>query len=724
MRNYRIKIELLSDMCVSDGGIYNSAIDTDICYDEYGFPYIPAKRLKGCLRECALELKDWGMQIGVQEMFGTQGNDDSDSEKAGKAGAVHIRDAYIANRERFVSEIRQNQSVSPVLCHPQNILKVFSYVRVQTSIDYETGVAQEQSLRTMRVANKGQVFYAAVEMDEKYEKELKNCLAVLKHMGIARTRGFGEIKATLEVQAEKNNPAKCAAYQQNADYLEYEIRLLSPVICKSVHGQEESSMDYIEGAKVLGHILHRITGAEQKEKFLTALSDNKLIFGNAYLSHKGERLTEVPAAFYGIKNDKVHFRNKIYETKEIRAKEKNAENPVQLNQIKHCYVCMPQDGRLQKYDVEMEERYHHSRPEDKSIGRAVDSTLSKFYQISSIKAGQTFKGFISGEPEFIREIYELLKKSSQASFGYARNAEYGNCEITVTKTAVQKKPEMQSVKKFYLKLNAPLILYSEKVMYTTDAKELVKELSAALWQNENILENSVESRYIKTTFVGGYNVTWGLRKPTVGAFDKGTVIQFKAENAVDIPVGTIWLGERNTEGYGECELAVCEEGAYYGEYVQETLSAVKGQDTAGRIKICTELLGKVADNLFDEYLHAYAAHKAKDHEREYGSYSKATVSNMQIMCSENDSLEKVKNICEERYNKASDEKKKKLEQAKKICETVERDSKDIKDKFMEQYHLSDFEYKDNENIEMIYLRQYLIQLKYRLRQKEGVPDEQ
>ena len=38
MRNYRIKIELLSDMCVSDGGIYNSAIDTDICYDEYGFP--------------------------------------------------------------------------------------------------------------------------------------------------------------------------------------------------------------------------------------------------------------------------------------------------------------------------------------------------------------------------------------------------------------------------------------------------------------------------------------------------------------------------------------------------------------------------------------------------------------------------------------------------------------------------------------------------------------
>ena len=77
---------------------------------------------------------------------------------------------------------------------------------------------------------------------------------------------------------------------------------------------------------------------------------------------------------------------------------------------------MPQDGRLQKYDVEMEERYHHSRPEDKSIGRAIDSASSKFYQISSIKAGQTFKGFVSGKPELIREIYELLKKNQYGQY--------------------------------------------------------------------------------------------------------------------------------------------------------------------------------------------------------------------------------------------------------------------------------------------------------------------
>ena len=63
MTDYLMKIRLLSDLCVADGGIYNSSIDTDICYDSYGLPFIPAKRIKGCLRECGIELRDWGEEL-------------------------------------------------------------------------------------------------------------------------------------------------------------------------------------------------------------------------------------------------------------------------------------------------------------------------------------------------------------------------------------------------------------------------------------------------------------------------------------------------------------------------------------------------------------------------------------------------------------------------------------------------------------------------------------
>lgn len=93
----KIKIELLSDMCVSDGSIYNSSIDIDICHDSYGLPYIPAKRLKGCIRECALELKDWGYDIDIDNLFGKEGND---------KGKIIIHNAYISDRDKIINEIK------------------------------------------------------------------------------------------------------------------------------------------------------------------------------------------------------------------------------------------------------------------------------------------------------------------------------------------------------------------------------------------------------------------------------------------------------------------------------------------------------------------------------------------------------------------------------------------------------------------------------------------
>lgn len=53
MYKSQIRIELLSDLCAADGNGYNSSVDVDVCHDDCGLPYIPAKRLKGCLRECA-----------------------------------------------------------------------------------------------------------------------------------------------------------------------------------------------------------------------------------------------------------------------------------------------------------------------------------------------------------------------------------------------------------------------------------------------------------------------------------------------------------------------------------------------------------------------------------------------------------------------------------------------------------------------------------------------
>ena len=92
MKKYQLRIQLLSDLCVSDGGVYNSSLDIDICHDEYGFPYIPGRRIKGCLRECALELLDWGKDIPIKKIFGGEGD---------AKGAVSIRNAYLENYDEL-----------------------------------------------------------------------------------------------------------------------------------------------------------------------------------------------------------------------------------------------------------------------------------------------------------------------------------------------------------------------------------------------------------------------------------------------------------------------------------------------------------------------------------------------------------------------------------------------------------------------------------------------
>ena len=140
MKHYWLTIELLSDLCVSDGGVYNSTIDMDVCHDELGFPYIPAKRIKGCLRECAKELNDWGISISIERLFGMEGN---------KPGTVRISNAYLKHDQEYRQAVQENQGL--LLTHPQNVLRQFTYIRTQTSMDEQTGAAKSESLRMMRV---------------------------------------------------------------------------------------------------------------------------------------------------------------------------------------------------------------------------------------------------------------------------------------------------------------------------------------------------------------------------------------------------------------------------------------------------------------------------------------------------------------------------------------------------------------------------------------------
>ena len=91
----RLSMRLLTDAVPASGAGLAGIIDTDIVYDEHGIPYIPARRMKGVLRESALMLieaermcdqRDASGRVG--EVFGLPGMSES--------GTLRLSDGYPA----------------------------------------------------------------------------------------------------------------------------------------------------------------------------------------------------------------------------------------------------------------------------------------------------------------------------------------------------------------------------------------------------------------------------------------------------------------------------------------------------------------------------------------------------------------------------------------------------------------------------------------------------
>ncbi|MCD8149038.1 MAG: hypothetical protein LUE92_05615 [Clostridiales bacterium] len=710
MGRYQLRIELLSDMCVSDGGVYNSSLDTDICYDRYGFPFIPARRIKGCLRECGQELCDWGMKIPVKDLFGDKGADTNRAK-------VRIGNAYPEHYNEMVRQAKEY--AGNLIFHPQNVLDHFSYIRTQTAVDYDTGVADPTSLRTIRVANKGLIFLADVDFEDRYFESMSACCDTFTNIGIARTRGLGEIRATLteNIMEEKGGSDinRHAAYVPGAVRLDYELFLEEPVICKSTNGGEARSLDYIDGSKILGLIAQEIR--RQGGDFPAFMRKGELFCSNAYPAVDGERCLEVPANYYSIKND--HQR---YVEKNSQESLPEEVGKLQLNMMKHCYVRVDSAGKLLRETVAMEERYHHRRPEDKSIGRAAEEASggSRFYQMSSIEAGQRLAGYVTGTAEQIQTIYRSFSGLQEICLGYSHSSEYGKTQIRVTGLQTETPIKTVELKDFMVKLESPAILYNDRAFYSTDIADLDAEIQAVLGVADTPARVKRMDRYVNYTTVGGYNVTWNMRKPTMEAFDKGTVLLYHLDEPVPVTLpGQILIGERVSEGFGEVsvrELEMGEEGriGLFGKKVN-----------AAQAKQVQVYPGSLSEALCRDMFHYYVKTRAVSDVKKLSGkdaglkteQARPTVSNMLLMCRENTSMDRIADSVEKRYGKRSEQKGEKLKMAGRILDLAEKGSEPLAALFCEKYCVADFGYS-REAAEYLYLEALLQQLKYSIRKRE------
>lgn len=711
----QIEIELLSDSCISSGEVYNSSIDSDVCYDSYGLPFIPAKRIRGCLREAALELRDFGKDIKVEELFGSKGNS--------KAAFV-LGNAKLKNYDTHVMQLRNCSKTE--YTHQQTVLDQFTYVRYQTRIEKATGTAEDTSLRAIRVMKKRLVFVADIEVDPQYEENISMCCRNLRSMGMNRTRGMGEVSVRFVDDDRKKSLPKHVKWTDGALYtrLDYSIRLKAPMLIKSVAGGQTKTIPYIDGAKILGLLAENLggTGLVELQK------QGKLICANAYVSDGETRYSPISASLYGIKNEKINVRDKAYKTAEKMSNDEGR----QLVQLDGLYVDSDTAQVIKRLTVDTEIRYHHARPEDKSVGHvAGDEANSQeggsFYQMESIAEGQIFSGYILGTMEQLKNVYDILTQKPVQRLGYGKSSEYGEAEFTVTSLSAGEITE-QSHSSFVVKLNAPAILYNENAMYAADEELLVSYIAAAIKEKNGLPKTpklDIVDRFLKYNTVGGFNTTWGLHKPIINAFDAGTTLVLRVneqEETGTVDIGrmkNVFLGERISEGYGEAAFYPCPD-VYEKRFVEPELVTDKEDLEEGLGKELEE--GSETFNLIEAIATKRAYAYIKDLARNYAvnlinkklitDQTNAVVANLLMMCSQQKKFSCFQKNINKRFEKNTQEKNAKLTAAREIIPEDFR-MEDVIEKAKSRYGEAAL---DENKVYKVYIMTLLTTLKYKVRE--------
>lgn len=534
----KIYIKLLSDMCTYSGEAYNSMVDTDVVYDAHGIPYIPAKRIKGCIREAALELLEFGLlsQKQYEKLFGKEGFQNA---------AFSLANAYLKEYPALLVLAERYKGTE--LVAPQNLLEQYTDTRTQTAVDLEFGVADKNSLRTIRVIRRGLEFEAECSLEKDADQKLlQQAVSLVKYMGLSRSRGLGLVEMELRDDTSDAGETKNKHVQITADQLGeknkigYRITLKSTMVCKSPQGNQAETQDYIAGSKVLGLLAKALNDTFGDTAYRNLMDEHGIHVSNAYIMNGSERCMPARISLQKQK-DQSYAADGSMQIKDMLYDPDVKE--IQMTPAGVSYL----DKNNRTAGVVTEISYHHQRPKDKSVGRATGEDGSSFYQLCGISAGQAFGGFLYADRKAAEKILEAAANLGEVRMGYGKSSEFGAADFVLDSVETSEQPQ-QIMHDAVLTLGSDVILYNEYGMPSTE----IRVLKSYLEQVTNVRDLELTHPFLNFALIGGFNVTWHRRKPAFHAFGKGSTFLLHSDTGFDAGLlQSQFIGERTAEGYGE-----------------------------------------------------------------------------------------------------------------------------------------------------------------------------
>jgi CRISPR-associated protein Csx10 len=529
MMNGIVRVKLLSDLCSASGDGFAGVVDTDVCFLENGLPFIPGKRLKGCLRECGLDI------LSVDNSY-----EDAHNKLFGETGKLIPGELTIGNG--MLEDYANITTCIPSDIHRSEIMNVYTSTRARTKI--EDGTAAAGSLRTARVLNKGLTFDFPITLNEDLLVYFEMCVKSLRSTGLNRSRGLGEISCTILEDSKiiKHSDKKSSDSFEIYNYsneaaFSYKLTLIEPVISAERSGKPFVSEDYIFGSAMLGVFATRYikkhninpNDAYKDNEFRRIFLEGAIKFTSALPYVNNEIFYPAPAT---LKKDKL---------KKYSSDVSNGTICGEINRRLDDYVSFNKDGIVKIMTPGKVVFMHHARPSDKSVAHA-DSEDGGLYSYEALSEGQQFVGSIVGNKDDLESLINLISVSDTLKIGRSRTAQYGNIKISAHN--INTPPgELKLTTGDVIRLVAitPVILEDNNGTNSLDLNIIAKTIG----QDFEVIKS-----FCTETVAAGYYGKWLLPKAHSRALAEGSVVLLKYDgNGTELTDG--FIGLRNAEGFGQ-----------------------------------------------------------------------------------------------------------------------------------------------------------------------------
>ena len=560
-----LEIELRSDLCTGSGYSYAGIVDSDICYDDFGIPYIPARRMRGCLRDT------WETILFPNDQAGAEAEAEVLFGKAGdkQPGDLALSNAYISEYKELRAFLKSGSKVEKKYFQPQAILERFTHVVGQTRM--KEGIADPQSLRYTRVVNQlspfakdreNLVFEAEVSCSEGNWEKLEQAVRGTRHIGLKRNRGMGFVRCELKKQEASGKsdlltPNENASENDAQTVIAYTLENNAPLILSN--HDEASSETFISGRSILGCLAARYLSlpgnTAEDQAFQELFLSKETIFSNLYPSVKGTTFVPAPGYINKLKKTGKLVNLLAEDKKENTEADYRTENGNMPKKLKGKYVALNQTASgydtASVYEVEKDIIYHHSRRKTGVTGKE-----GMLYLLEAVSPGQQFYGEIRVPAQYADLVRSLIQMGD-IRLGKSKNTEYGTC--TVLPCSEHKSSsapfELKAGDEIVVTFVSDAILTAgteENEHYAVTFGDLTEAVKKALNLDAEVI---IDKSSFTTTVLAGYVSEWNLQRGTVPAVSAGSYVTLKLKEDLKEPVSqNPEIGGFVNEGYGQIRI--------------------------------------------------------------------------------------------------------------------------------------------------------------------------